>query len=517
MKWIPLAFERPEYAIAREIGPVFRRQFILSDHPIVDDNEFVLRRFAGRYLYVGEALNVSQCVMSDFEVVFLGIGVDPDGHVITDARLQDIMQIHCDLEAAANFLSGCGGRYAFMIFQGGECRFYVDPTAMLSAAYEGRRGVVASVATLAVSGPVEPSDDFPDWESIAHGEKGRFAFGYTLDRRVRQLLPNRYLDLNRWTEFRHWPIQDADFTCTTLSQVHQTVEDVYKRHVQIISAISTEFPTALPVSGGQDSRLLLAFAKPSKANIDFVFTHITNMISGRDNAIAKELCARVGFDHTTLRVLKRIRHFLPAFGWEAQKRRAALRQGVLVGDGTLNMSNIQKREMSAAHAIPDDHVVLRGHVTDISKAVLWRGIGNRAFSAQRDGPVPTDVAVKLMLMGGPQGARFFGARYHEWLNTIERGARRRSIDLMGVEQYRPYSLGIGFNGYENHFFLSPGNDRLVISALMRIPPDMRTSLHINDMLIQRAAPELLDLDFVRASDNSLRQSRSEVETYLDTY
>lgn len=39
--WKPLAFERPEYIQARNTGPVFRYQFILSKEKIEHREEFV--------------------------------------------------------------------------------------------------------------------------------------------------------------------------------------------------------------------------------------------------------------------------------------------------------------------------------------------------------------------------------------------------------------------------------------------------------------------------------------------
>lgn len=131
-------------------------------------------------------------------MLFLGIAVDQDGQVITSKRLGEIIRQERSYEKVANYLTMSAGRYAFVIANNRRKRVYVDPSGVFSVVYNRSEQTIASIATLAVSAPVQPSADYPIWKSAAYPRSGRFAFGYTLDRRAKHLLPNTFLDLESW-------------------------------------------------------------------------------------------------------------------------------------------------------------------------------------------------------------------------------------------------------------------------------------------------------------------------------
>ncbi|WP_432448230.1 hypothetical protein [Aliiroseovarius marinus] len=518
--WTPLAFERDEYKLARAAGPVFSHQFILTPDPIDESDEFQRHDFAGLHLYTGAKLNVQMAKSKATEVMVLGVAVDPDGHVLTSERLMDILRDHKNnLAETADYLSMSAGRYIFAISNSRSKYLYLDPTGMLSAACDPKRGVIASVATLAVPGPVEPSD-YPMWEEAAYPRGARFSFGYTLDRRVRQLLPNHRLDLKTFTSERHWPSEAQDLRCASPERAEEVVKIASDRHIQVISALARHFPVALPVTAGQDSRLLLAHSKTCLKDIKLFFTHVTNFNTERDAEIGKTLCDKIGAPHTTFRVIGNFGKFRPDLPLPDLRRRMLIRAGYLVDEGDLELDPQQKRELAAAEAVPEDHLVLRGHVTDISKAVLWRFIGLKFFKFHRTDALPAETAIRLMQLrpakSGIVDFDKFNPLYNAWIKGLPKELHRRSVDMLGVEQYRPYSLGLSFNSYQRNFYLAPGNDRRIIAALATPPPDLRAMLYVNDMLLQQTVPEFCEIEYVRADDNAIRERRWPMERSLDT-
>lgn len=293
------------------------------------------------------------------------------------------------------------------------------------------------------------------------------------------------------------------------------------RHSQIIGALARHYPVAMPVTGGQDSRLLLAFAKPHLDKVRLFFTHVTNGNTLNDSNVAEELCRLIGVNHTRFSIKGSFQKYRPEMGLRDIRRRTMVRRGYLLDDADLILSPKIKREIAAAHAVPQDHIVLRGHVTDICKAVLWRSIGLTHFGSHRTSATPQKIAASLMQLlpkasREPVKADFFYPLYNKWIEGLPRNAHRRSIDFMGLEQYRPYTLGTGFQGHEDNFYIAPGNDRRIIEALIKMPPDMRAALHVNDLLLEQSAPELTDVKYVRVQDNDMRIERKPIEAYLDT-
>jgi threonine dehydratase len=517
--WSPLVFDRPEYAIARKSGPVFPYQFILSKTPVRHDENFNELQFADWTLYCGEKLDCSLAKKGSIEAMVLGVAVDSDGHVVTEERLVEIIERYKTLPKIVEYLVMCGGRYLFCISNGREQRLYLDPAGMFSAVYNAQEGVIASTATLAVSSPLQPNHAYPLWEVAAYPRGGRFAFENTLDVRGTQISANTYLNMNAWTTHRHWPHKDQDFSCTSMDDVNASVDITHKRHSQIIGALAAHRPVALPVTGGQDSRLLLAFSKPHIDKIKLFYSHVTNFNTQVDATTAAELCARIGAPHETFQIQGNIKKYRPKLPLRDLRRRYLIRRGYLVDDSDLQLTPLLKRELSAFSAVPEGHLVLRGHVTDICKAVLWRRIGITWSEQNPLEAIPADRGVSLMQLSpktfGSVNAEYFQPAYEAWKNGLPQNAAGRSIDLMGLEQYRPYGLGLTFHGHEDNFYMAPGNDRQIIAALAKVSPKMRAHLHLNDLLLKSAAPELNDVSYVRGKDNELRNTRNPIKTYLE--
>lgn len=516
--WSPLAFNRPEYELARKHGPVFPYQFILSPKPIRHNEDFEEAKFSNFTLYHGKRLECHVLEIGAIEVMFLGVAVDRDGYVVTADRLKDILKQYKTLNDIAMYLVMCAGRYIFALSDGREQRLYLDPAGMYSAAYNPSEQVIASTATLAVSSPLQENISYPLWESAAYPRGARFAFEQTLDKRAKQLSPNFYLDMVNWTTHRHWPHEDQDFLCQSLEHVERCIEITHTRHAQIIGALAAQYKVAMPVTGGQDSRLLLAFSKEHLSKIDLFYSHVTNYNTKRDAEIGAELCAHLEVPHKVFQVLGNIGNCMPKLPLVDLRRRYLIRQGNLIDDQDLQLTPLLKRELCAFNAVPKGHLVLRGHITDISKAVLWRQIGLSWFQKHRKMPVEARRGVQLMQLRPSSDwvlpEDYFFPSFDAWANEIPQNVKGRSVDLMGLEQYRSYGLGFSFHGYENNFYMAPGNDRQIIAALASPPPNMRAQLHVNDLLLKRAVPAFVKIKYVRDNDNKLRDTRKAIEEYL---
>jgi hypothetical protein len=499
-------FDRAE-ELELNFSKAFSQQFVMRRDPDFALTNFRQARLGEWSLLTGSRMPVVQAHLEEanLHVAFLGKGVDAEGALIDDQVLQSKLERLRDPQAIADDLNDCGGRFVFIITAPCFERLYIDPSGIMGAVYNQETGLVAASVHLTIDRPLEPTTEYPAARIASDGSGGRFAFGFTPDRDVKRVLANHYLDLNDFSQTRHWPTEDDDFTCPMREDVIRArLYDVIARHKVIMNAmIRSNSPAILPITGGADSRLLLAFAKDALDDVDLFFTHKTNFNTGRDMELAEELAKRAGvtltrFDLVENPDLVRTRRMCTRL-----YRHEKLAEG-LFDEGP----DPDRKKISERLVLPTGGVLLRGHVTDLSKAVLWQKIGVREFERQQGMHHASDVGLRLLKTGDDAfNFPWYHEQYNAWMATLPENARRRAVDFMSLEQFRCHGLGAQFYTFTHNFYMAPGNDRRIIKALVSIPPHLRSEYHINDMLLEQCAPELMDVPYTRYQDNDLRETR----------
>ena len=485
----------------------FSQQFVMRRDPDFSLTNFRRARLGDWTLLTGSRMPVAKAHLEDegLHVAFLGKGVDAEGVLIDDQWLQFKLERLRDPQALADDLNDCGGRFVFIIVSPDFERLYIDPSGIMGAVYNEKAGLVGATVGLAIDRPLEPTTEYPAANIALDGSGGRWAFGYTADRDVKRVLANHYLDLKDFGLTRHWPRPEDDFTCPMREDVIRArLYDVIARHKVIMNAlIRSSSPAILPITGGADSRLLLAFAKDALDDVDLFFTHKTNFNTGRDMELAEALAARVGVTLTKFDLVEDPELVRAQRVCKRMSMQERLAEGIW-GD----IPKVDQKKISERMVLPVGGVVLRGHVTDISKAVLWQKIGIREFERQNGMYHDPNVGLRLLKTGDNAfEVPWYHDQYNAWMATLPENARRRAVDFMALEQFRCHGLGAQFYAFAHNFYMAPGSDRRIIQALVSIPPHLRSEYHINDMLLEQSAPELLDVPYTRYQDNDLRESR----------
>ena len=456
----------------------------------------------------------------DLGIVFLGMGVDADGGYVEDARLAWRLGRARTIEDLITYVAGCGGRYCAFVRHGSDARFLLDPSGSMGAVANAATRTVAATLYLAIDRPVVPSD-YP------MGVEGRrYAFGYTADRDVISLRPNHYLDLNTFEQTRHWPLETDSFEVTSLRALDEGIDQVIERHCQIMRALAgTTGPSILPLSGGEDSRLLLAMSHAGNIRFDHYFTHITTDISRGDARIGAQMAETLGLPFTVYDVIGQEPPPLP----QPETIRRLQETALASGNAAYRREDYAPRRRPRAyqqkarilHAtllLPPGGFVMRGHLTDIAKAVLWRGAGTSDFE-NNAGRILPRTGVRLMMIDSAlaENDPWFLSLYEDWRSTLPMGCAKREIDFMGLELFRSYTLGASFYSFTNNFYIAPGCDRQIITALTSSPPIMRYQFHLNDRIIERTTPDLLRFIYTRQNDNRMRKRRSAFLENLSDY
>lgn len=294
---------------------------------------------------------------------------------------------------------------------------------------------------------------------------------------VRQVVPNCLLtvDLVARPSVQHtrfWPLTDR-VEEADLAAVHEEFRDRLQRQLRLLPALG---PTAWSLTGGLDSRVLLAHLDLPPAPGTFGFTYfnprdgVTSPGAARDVFVANEVASRIGMRHRVLR-------------WR--------RAGDDTDFGRLHRATHPVAMVShgAAHAmwadLPHDIYEIPG---------LGGEIGTTFGRVRYQGPLGPEKAATMWL--GSTVARLPGLVpiFEDYLEHAQMDTGR----LRGYADedifYWEHRMGRwGWTkflaGDLSHRVLPPFNDRRLLEVMLRLPLEQRTGKALYDRVLH-AAPWL---------------------------
>jgi hypothetical protein len=459
---------------------LFAFQFTLGPVSCAGVSGLILKPFGDRILSHSRRLDVAALRDSaGVEIGYcLGVAVDAAGERLRDRVLGDVTAGTQDfwprIEA---FVIGLAGRYLLLLRDGREARIYGDVSSSYPCVYDPQTGQVGSTLLMALPRDIVESETV-DYHLALAGTQ-RMPFGHTRDRFARRLAANHYLCLPDMSEHRFWPrpgdVADTDNTDAEIAAIRT-------RLARIIAGITSSDRAALPLSGGNDSRSLLACAKPVRHQIARYFTQTHNRNSRVDYRSAQGLARVFGIalEHHKLET---------AFTSDA----LAERTGVFSLTTGYGVPLPHTYNTNFWDDLGRDEIVMVGNVMEVLRAAHWRTDDinhrklNRKFGLKR-----------CLFVGGSDFTGDFVARwlpdYNAWYEGLPRDAQRKYIDFGFLEQYLP-NFGLAACGYRDNFYLAPFNDRYLYARSAGLPLDYRYSNQANTDLLALAAPELAEVPF----------------------
>lgn len=460
----------------------FRLQYLVSEDGTL--NLPMTRTAIGRWtVYSGSGLGLA--TLRDRAgvafAVLLGIAVDETGLIGTEHRVMTL-DTHApsffdDFEA---WLKPVAGRYTIVLNAAESSRIYCDPVGMNGVVYEPSIRQVASSTLLCLNRPVieHPLYD----HQINETEGGKYTLFHTRDAHVRRMNPNAWLDLDDFSEHRFWP-RNETFD-TPMSALGDIYDEITQRARHSIAAIvGGPFKTSLPMSGGQDSRLLAVLAGPSMKKIDQVYSHINNYVGRIDAGVARSVCRQIGRRHE-IHDRKRVKPDPDQIDESTRYFQTAA--------GVVTPIPDELRTGVVERLLPGS-VMLRGHQTDLLRGVFLdrlgaRGRENFVWQIKRLLIVPR----KKFTLDIYQ--RFL-PEYQTWYDSLPQTARHKSVDFMFVEVYYSASLGVTFPGLHRNFYMSPFNSRRLIELCISIDDTYRRASDAVNDLVLRLNEKVHDVPF----------------------
>ncbi|MBW6418457.1 hypothetical protein [Celeribacter sp. PS-C1] len=349
---------------------------------------------------------------------------------------------------------------------------------MIGVVFNKEDRYVASSGLLATQRDVAP-DPLVDVEMVRE-QVGRLPLLHTVDLNVQRLNPNYYLDLNNMTPSRFWP-GDEDFTKLE-APIETVYDDIIARCRFNIGEIAKAHKVAMPITGGQDSRILLGCAQPHVDEIDMFYTHITNYAGRIDDAVAQSLCQSAGVPHET--------HDRREFHIKKWRREEWKDLFQITSGGAMALPNEYKT--GVIEGVEDGAVVLRGHHTDILRAVYvfrpkpaWKEV---SWQLRRLLIVPREMFSEDIV-------KTYGPEFEAWQATLPDNAMEKAADFMFLELFYAASVGMSFPAMWRNFYMSPFSSRRLIGLSLQFNEKKRRKGVVVRDIVERAWPALSEIPY----------------------
>lgn len=171
--------------------------------------------------------------------------------------------------SAEDVFASLGGRFV-MLWKAADGRilFREDSSGNLPSSYcPSSRAIASSVTLLDILSPLAQAEDVNAIFAFPQ-RRGFLPFGLTSRRGARRLMPNHALDLADFSVRRTWPT--AEFCKRpeqTEAEAHAQVQEAAKIVQRHMRAILAQGETVLYLSGGHDSRMVLAAGRENIRNL----------------------------------------------------------------------------------------------------------------------------------------------------------------------------------------------------------------------------------------------------------
>ena len=413
----------------------------------------------------------------------LGFAIDLNARSLIGESWQVPATCPEDPDALAwQVLHALGGRFLFVLDLPGARRIYTDASAQLPCVFDRERQVAGSTADAILNAQdYEARFDRALYDHLGVDGEGWFAGGPTAHHGLSRVLPGHYLDLETWRCKRAWPRSAPDPARDPALILDALIANV---QAQIEALLSGPQKVALALTGGRETRMMLACARPWMAQIDCV------TITGRDRhqidtRLAHKITNDLGLTHIEL----------PRRSADTTQHQRFIRRG-----GHCNGDSNALYHPSV-WPIADSHVFVGGLGGEVGRAFLWRS------GDTPDMAVTPDVLMRrLGLVKSPE----IEAAFAHWLEELPAMNAQDLLDLAYIDLRCGCWYGVQFCADPTLVRHAPLFNYAAVELMLSLPADMKRTQKMADAVIERLWPELLGYPYNslgRVGDTALKLQR----------
>lgn len=294
----------------------------------------------------------------------------------------------------------------------------------------------------------------------------------TAHRGIRRLLPGHALDLDQLQAHRVWPLPGDLHLGASLADSARIAAAAIRSYVE---AAAAEQRTAITMTAGFDSRILLAAARDVRDQLEFVTFGSPG--EGLDQDLARHICRQLGVRHQLIPIID-----APAQEMKVWDRR--------VGHC---MSEVNRRIHPTLAQVASD-VVLTGMWGEAGRARLYR----RDFDTINRKPATAEfVLSRLTLPLDPEQVDDVAA----WLDGISWMPRSMVLDMAFNElKFGTWAMGQAPAQKAIKLSLMPYCQLSVQKAFLETPPQVKGTTALFNAIGQQLWPEAMKFPVNRYGD-----------------
>ena len=406
-----------------------------------------------------------------------GVAVGPTNTVVESELKLSFPADRADARTMfEDLLMDVRGRYVTLVRLAGHAYVYTDPGADMGVVYDATARRLGLSLPLVLERSLTPGSDVTKL-SLLRGTTPLRA-GMTADSQVRRLLPNHFLCLDTFETQRFWP-REAPTLAGSLEEQRAIGCDIAERLGQNISAFVRYGSSAIPISGGKDSPILLSLAASRGTLPDISYTHRTNWISGYDAILGEKIA-----NH--LKVPFRFLDAISLCQDERWSKEAGQERTLRFVRSGFSSPKVSKTDAMSTLMVPDVRLVLRGNMMEL--------LGGRFH--QSDSVHNLEQTQRLIWGRNPKNndeTALWESVYLSWKNGLPAEMPEKTgLDLAFIELLYSHAMAGVLQSLPKVFYLNPFSDRYLISQTMRIPSVNRRNQSLYSTILERgsAIPKL---------------------------
>ncbi len=390
------------------------------------------------------------------------------------------------------------GRFVAILTAPGLEVAYTDPVSSFPLVYNSEAAALGSSLTLVLNRSIEPNPDFDT--SLVSGlkgfdaigsdaqrrkQQGGYSFGHTADKNTRLLRSNFRLSLKDFLETRFWPTPETDFSSLDSKQAAAKIKDRLRRNVL---ALARTGPGWLALSGGFDSRMVLAAVADVLPKDIRLFSHTFNWKSRIDELVAQAVARALERDFLSVRPTDgNVRASLRS---EDHERRLAAFHDLACG--FIGVMNSHVRRGCYGHVGRADWLI-RGNMLEVVSGVWWPK--PLIDSADIDANLRHAIRRTSVQVRNDSDFENRQTAMRDWFETIPASAQPCLHDLNYSENTLPHTQPQLLDLCRGVYF-APSADRQIFHLSMRVPIKRRISRKFHAEIVDAGDPRMSDIPFV---------------------
>ncbi|MEM7780751.1 MAG: hypothetical protein AAF697_10205 [Pseudomonadota bacterium] len=429
----------------------------------------------GWFLEVSDYVPVTELINTQGKRVgaILGWAIDPT----TSRLLRDSFTVPDTLHSAAAIHGGAIkpliGTYIAIISTPDETRIYMDALGNLSVVFDPNNAIAGSTAACVMS-PEDYDSRFDSdlYAALEIEKEGWFPAGLTAHKGLERLIANHFLDCDKWEQVRHSAYEQVTDAAGPVEPQFAIIADEIRKSAEASLAAGRKVTVGL--TGGGDSRLLLAALKPVRDKVDFyTVAPPVNPDANFDVVRARELSKSFELDHHVLEYVRA--DDKEANEWDRR-----------VGDCVITAN---RRQHPSVYPL-DGQICIGGLGGEVGRCFLWPDLDHLP-------PINATSLVDLLKL--PRVPNVI-ERVERWLAQLPATETTKLLDIAYIELRMSAWSSVQSYANPHSVIIHPLASFAAIEAMLRLPPDYRQNDGMIFGFIKQYWPELLDLPINRYGD-----------------